>query len=237
MDLNFKAIFEWLGAIALSLGGTSVIIIGLSKYFGDFFANKLLEKDKAKYQRELEEVKSNFQSELEKDKAKYQGELEGVKNKYQAELEIRKAKKKKSKALFFRYSEHQFSLYNALWKNLCDLKQIGEDLWEKAEPEKIKRFSEQLRTTKLEVENSALLIEDTHYKELTEIIDTFGSFRVGKARLVNLRNKQSDEFNKYGINENEIRNVIERNGKTKEDFTLLLDKLSQSFKRQIKGEQ
>ena len=141
---------------ALSLGGTSFIVVGLSKYFGNIFANKLLEKDKAKYQRELEEIKSNFQSELEKDKAKYQGELEGVKNKYQAELEIRKAELEKSKALFFRYSEHQFLLYNELWKNLCDLKQIGEELWEKAEPEKIKNFSEQLGTTKSAVEKERI---------------------------------------------------------------------------------
>lgn len=64
-NLDVKLALEWLGAIIISLGGTSIIIIALAKWFGDRLANKLLEKDKAKYQEELESLKTIFQTELE----------------------------------------------------------------------------------------------------------------------------------------------------------------------------
>jgi hypothetical protein len=130
--LDIKLALEWLGAIIISLGGTSVIIIALAKWFGDRLANKLLEKDKAKYQEELETLKTKFQT----------------------ELEIKKNDLEKSKTLFLRYSEHQFTLYNDLWKSLCDLRHIGEELWERAEIRKVKDFSKQLKLTKLTVEKS-----------------------------------------------------------------------------------
>ena len=230
-EFSLKSAFEWVAALVVMLGGTGSIILALSKWFGDRFANKLLESDKAKYQQELEAIKSKFQSELESDKAKYQKELEGVKIEYQSELERKKAELEKSKALFFRYSEHQFSLYNELWKTLCDLKQIGEELWEKAEQEKVKDFSEQLAKTKLVVEKSALLIEDDHYKELTSILENFANFSIGKERLINLRNRSQEE-----INQNTVNRVIRNNGENKKAFTMLLNKLLHSFKVQIKGE-
>jgi hypothetical protein len=109
--ISFKEIMEWLAAIIVSIGGAGAILIALSKWFGNVFANKLLEKDKAKYQ----------------------GELEGLKQKYSKELETKKNELEKSKAQFLRYSEHQFGIYNELWKSLCELKFIGEELWEQPE--------------------------------------------------------------------------------------------------------
>lgn len=213
-DFDIKSVLEWLGAIIISVGGTSAIVIAISKWFGDRLATKLLEKDRSKYQRELEALKT----------------------KYQSELETKKSELEKSKSLFLRYSEHQFNLYNDLWKSLCDLKHIGEELWEKAEPQLIKKFSKQLRETKLTVEKSALLIEDGHYKSLTTILDKFGSFEIGKLKLINLRNRTAHEMNEYGVRDFEIRRVIEDNGQTKLEFVQLTEELSSAFKTQIKGE-
>ena len=212
-NLDIKLALEWLGAIVISVGGTSAIVIGLAKWFGDRLANKLLEKDKAKYQEELE----------------------GLKTKYQTELETKKTELEKSKSMFLRYSEHQFNLYNELWKSLCDLKHIGEELWERAEIQKVKDFSKQLKTTKLTVEKSALLIEDNHFKDLIKILDNFGQFEFGKMTLISLRNRQAHELENYGVNEGEIRRVIDRNRQTKQEFVILVDNLSVEFKRQIKG--
>ena len=212
-NLDIKLALEWLGAIVVSVGGTSAIVIGLAKWFGDRLANKLLEKDKAKYQEELE----------------------GLKTKYQTELETKKTELEKSKSIFLRYSEHQFNLYNELWKSLCDLKHIGEELWERAEIQKVKDFSKQLKTTKLTVEKSALLIEDSHFKDLIKILDNFGQFEFGKMTLISLRNRQAHELENYGVNEGEIRRVIDRNRQTKQEFVSLVDNLSIEFKRQIKG--
>ncbi len=213
-SIDIKTALEWLGAIVISVGGTSAIVVALAKWFGDRLANKLLEKDKAKYQQELE----------------------GLKTKYQQELEIKKTELEKSKLLFLRYSEHQFTLYNQLWKSLCDLKQIGEELWERAEPQKVKSFSKQLRTTKLTVEKSALLIEDNHYKDLIEILDKFGRFEIGKLTLITLRNRHAHELADYGVDEYEIRRVIDQNGQTKQEFITMVDRLAISFKQQIRGE-
>lgn len=213
-NFDIKIALEWLGAIVVSVGGTSAIVIALAKWFGDRLANKLLEKDKAKYQEELE----------------------GLKTKYQTELETKKTELEKSKTIFLRYSEHQFNLYNDLWKSLCDLKHIGEELWERAEIQKVKDFSKQLKTTKLTVEKSALLIEDNHYKDLIKILDNFGKFEFGKMTLISLRNRQAHELENYGVNDGEIRRVIDRNRQTKQEFVSLVDNLSNEFKRQIKGE-
>jgi len=212
-NFDIKLALEWLGAILISVGGTSAIVIGLAKWFGDRLANKLLEKDKAKYQEELE----------------------GLKTKYQTELETKKTELEKSKSIFLRYSEHQFNLYNELWKSLCDLNHIGEELWERAEIQKVKDFSKQLKTTKLTVEKSALLIEDNHYKDLIKILDNFGKFEFGKMTLISLRNRQAHELEDYGVNEVEIRRVIDQNRKTKQEFVSLVDNLATEFKRQIKG--
>jgi hypothetical protein len=213
-EFDMKNVLEWLGAIVISVGGTGAIVIAMSKWFGDQLATKLLEKDRSKYQKELEKIKT----------------------KYQSELEIKKTELEKSKSLFLRYSEHQFNLYNDLWKSLCDLKHIGEELWEKAEPQLIKKFSKQLRETKLTVEKSALLIEDGHYKSLISIFAKFGNFEIGKSKLINLRNKTIQEMNEYGVRDYEIKNVIESNRQIKQEFIQLTEQLSSTFKAQIKGE-
>lgn len=213
-DLDIKLALEWLGAIIISLGGTSVVIIALAKWFGDRLANKLLEKDKAKYQEELETIKTKFQT----------------------ELEIKKSDLEKSKSLFLRYSEHQFTLYNELWKSLCDLRHIGEELWERAEIQRVKDFSKQLKLTKLTVEKSALLIEDKHYKDLIQLIDNFGKFEFGKLTLISLRNRQAHELADYGVNNIEIQRVIDQNRQAKQQYVTMVDELSITFKKQIKGE-
>ncbi len=213
-NFSIKIALEWLGAIIVSVGGTSAIVIVLAKWFGDRIANNLLEKNKAKYQEELE----------------------GLKTKYQTELETKKSELEKSKTIFLRYSEHQFNLYNELWKSLCDLKNIGEELWERAEIQKVKDFSKQLKTTKLTVEKSAILIEDIHYKDLINILDNFGKFEFGKMTLISLRNRQAQELEIFGINKGEIRRVIDENEKTINEFVRMVDKLSTEFKKQIKGE-
>lgn len=234
-ELNLKAAFEWLAAIVVALGGTSAIVFALSKWSGGILANKLLEKDKARYLRELEEIKAKYLTDLEKDKAKYQRELEGVKTEYQTELEVRKSELEKSKSIFFRYSEHQFTLYNNLWMSLCDLKQIADELWEKVEIPRLKKFSKQLKTTKSSVEKSALLIEDTHYEDLIRILGAFENFGQGKINLTEVRNSTAQELEQYKGRESEISWIIEQNSLLKQEFTTLLDKVSKSFKEQIKG--
>ena len=83
-------------AFIVSIGGSSVVIIALSKWFGNFLSTRLLDAYNNKHEKELEVIKT-----------KYASELENTKN----ELE-------KAKSQFLRYSEKQFELYNDLWKVL-----------------------------------------------------------------------------------------------------------------------
>lgn len=51
--------------IIASLGGAGFIIIGLANYLGKLWANMALESEKAKYNKELEELKSNLKKEID----------------------------------------------------------------------------------------------------------------------------------------------------------------------------
>ncbi|MEL7118177.1 MAG: hypothetical protein AAFO07_02015 [Bacteroidota bacterium] len=211
--LTFLDFLNFVGAILVSVGGATGLIIAISKWYGGVLAEKLLNKDKAKYQEKLEDLK----------------------NKYQTELERTKTELEKSKSLFLRYAEHQFTLYNDLWKSLIDLKFIANELWEKLDSNKLKAFSKQLRETTEIVEKSLLLIESEHYQELNELIQEFENFRFGKARLGELRNKKINEFQEEGINEYSIKDTINSNGETRERFTNLLVRIGDDFRAQIGG--
>ncbi len=210
----YKEIWDWLATILIALGSAGGIILALSKWIGGILANKLLESDKAKYQKELEDLKS----------------------KYQTELESKKNELEKSKALFLRFSEHQFGIYNELWKSLCDLKFSGEELWESAETSKLKKYSQQLKVTRIAVEKSAILIESEHYKQLIEIFKHFENFQIGKLSLITIRNRTVHEIQDQGVDNYQIRNLIQQNQEEKNKYNSLIEKILESFKNQIKGE-
>lgn len=67
--MNWKQIFELIGAVFASIGGAGALIFALSSFFGKMWANKLLEKQKAEYQKDVEEYKSALSQELENVKA------------------------------------------------------------------------------------------------------------------------------------------------------------------------
>ncbi|KJS82185.1 MAG: hypothetical protein JM58_15385 [Peptococcaceae bacterium BICA1-8] len=197
------------GAVIVSLGGSSALIIGLSSWLGKVWAYRILEKDKLKYQETLEKLKNEYQQELEH---------------YKLQLE-------KSKTLFLRYSEHQFSLYNDLYRNLCDLKGSADELWSLADFENLKNFSKQLKITGDMVKKSMLLIEDKHYDALNTLLDYFSNYSIGKSILIEIRNRAAHEiyFSEY-----EIPNLVNQNGEYKEQYTQLITEIGQAFKTQIR---
>ena len=99
-------------AFVVSIGGSSVVVIALAKWFGNFLSARLLNSYNNKHEKELEEIKTKYASELEKTK----NELE------------------KAKSQFLRYSEKQFELYNDLWKVLLYTKRQADLLWQRADP-------------------------------------------------------------------------------------------------------
>lgn len=199
-------------AFFVSIGGASVVVIALAKWFGGFISNRLLDSYNNKHEKELENLKSKYANELEKTK----NDLE------------------KAKLQFVRYSEKQFELYNDLWKVLLYTKQQADMLWEKADPAQIPAFSEQIRLTKNAINNNLLLIEEEHYNKLIELINQFEHFQFGKQKLVEIRMRY-DEEQAQSISKAETREVIVQNKKTKENYDNLIIDIGKSFRNQIKG--
>ena len=145
--------------------------------------------------------------------------LEADRAKYQAQLEVIK-----------RYSESQFHLYNELWSSLCDLKIAGDALWENANFQNLRKFANQLQKTKQQVMRSSLLIEEDHYALLKNLLDEFSEFRLGKTRLIELR-----QASRKRPPIEEIRSAIEQNRDAKRRYSELMGLIEESLRQQISG--
>ena len=209
--MTWTEIMKFLGATLISMGGATVVIVGLSKWFGDFLSKRLLD---------------NYNN-------KHSKELEGLKGKYGKELEETKSALEKAKSQFLRYSEKQFDLYNDLWRVLLYTKLQADELWENAIPEKIPSFSEQIKLTKNAINDNLLLIEEEHYDKLIELIKQFEQFQFGKVRLVDIRRKPGE--NTDTISAFETRQTIDLNKNTKDNYDKLIMEIGKTFRNQIKG--
>ena len=200
-------------AFIVSIGGSSVVVIALAKWFGDFMSHRLLDSYNNKHENELEALKSKYANELEETKS---------------ELE-------KTKLQFVRYSEKQFELYNDLWKVLLYTKQQADMLWQKADPSQIPAFSEQIRQTRRAIDDNLLLIEEEHYNKLIQLIEQFEQFQFGKLRLVEVRSQFDNGEDRIEISKTEIQRTIKMNKKTKDKYDTLIMDIGKSFRKQIKG--
>ena len=196
-------------AFIVSIGGSSVVVIGLAKYFGDFFAHRLLDSYNNRHEKELEELKGKYATELEQTKT---------------DLE-------KAKSRYVRYSEKQFELYNDLWRVLLYTKRQADALWEKADPQQIPSFSEQIRLTRNAINDNLLLIEEDHYNKLVLLIAKFEQFKFGKYKLVDIKSEDIDQ----PISSEDAQKTIRANKKTKDEYDSLIIDIGRSFRNQIKG--
>jgi hypothetical protein len=210
--MTLTEIMNFLSATLLSIGGATVIILGLSKWFGDFLSQRLLD---------------NYNN-------KHSTELEGIKVKYSKELEETKSTLEKAKSQFLRYSEKQFDLYNGLWRVLLYTKLQADELWENAIPDKIPSFSEQIKLTKIAIDDNLLLIEEDHYNKLMELLKEFEQFQFGKVRLVDFRRNEAG--NEESISNLETtKQTIDLNKNTKDNYDKLIMEIGKTFRNQIKG--
>ena len=194
-------------AFIVSIGGSSVVIIALSKWFGNFLSTRLLDAYNNKHEKELEVIKTKYAYELEK-----------------------------AKSQFLRYSEKQFELYNDLWKVLLYTKRQADLLWQKADPNQIPSFSEQIRLTRNAISDNLLLIEEEHYEKLIQLIEQFEQFQFGKLKLIDIRIQiEGGEQVQQIISKADAQNTINKNRRTKEKYDKLIMDIGKSFREQIKG--
>lgn len=209
--MTWTEIMKFLGATMISMGGATVVIVCLSKWFGDFLSKRLLDNYNNKHSKELEDIKG----------------------KYNKELEETKTALEKAKSQFLRYSEKQFDLYNDLWRVLLYTKLQADELWENAIPEKIPSFSEQIKLSKTAINDNLLLIEEEHYDKLMELLKQFEQFQFGKVRLVDIRRTSGE--NPEIISPFQTRQTIDLNKNTKDKYDKLIMEIGKTFRNQIKG--
>jgi len=84
--MKILEVFSIAGATLGSVGGAALIIVALSTWLGKVWASRILEKDRLKYESELEQIKNRLNS-----------------------------KRDRSQFVFSLYFEGQFKIYNDLW--------------------------------------------------------------------------------------------------------------------------
>lgn len=224
-----------------SLGSSA--IIGVIIWLGRTWIKKELEKSidniydtklethKSNLREKEEELKSNLTKSIETEKAKLSlentKEIERVKSKLSLQIDT-------TKMFLVQYSGKQFELYNQMWLSLVDLKKSINNLWIKATITNLKDLANKLTTAYDTVEKSAILIEPRHYEEMQMILSEINEFQFGKERLLELR--KNFEQRKGNVTEEDIRNVIRNNERTKEKFENYLNEYRLCIQKQIKGE-
>jgi hypothetical protein len=206
--LNMSRVFlEILGAI----GGASVIIFGLASWLGKVWAGRILEADRANYNKEVERLKNELNKELES---------------YKCQIDL-------ARLALSRYSENQFNLYNQLWIALSELKIAGDVLWYKVDIDSVLAFSDKLRKTREELLKHALLVEKQHYEQLNKLLAHFSNYMLGKYTLLELDGRNNSTLE--GLHEALARQgIIQDNATTKKSYEQLLDLILDSFKEQLK---
>jgi len=128
-----------------------------------------------------------------------------------------------------KYLDLQFEIYRSVWQSLYTLKEAGDRLWERAAKENIANFAALLRQARALTGINAVLFDQDDYEALMQLLDRFGAFEAGKARLVEIRSEQDERM----IVPEQAQRQIRRNGQLKTDYEVLLDGVRRSFGSKI----
>lgn len=88
--MNIDDIFKVAAAIITSIGGSAVIIVAISKWFGDVLAQKLLSDISHKHEKDIEQYKVNLQNMSAEFAALLDHSMDVTKKQYDMEIEIYK---------------------------------------------------------------------------------------------------------------------------------------------------
>lgn len=158
--------------------------------------------------------------------------LENIKKEYQKEIETYKNQLEMIRVTTLRYSGQQFELYHKLWQSLYNLKLTADMLWEEANEQNLKKFSQQLRKTTDEVEKSYLFVEESHYNELSNLLSEFNNYKIGKKKLVQLYARRGF---RHLVDNTEIRQLVNNNREKRNEYERLIKILRSDLKKQLRG--
>lgn len=130
------------------------------------------------------------------------------------------------------YAKAQFEAYCNVWKSLQSLRLAGDDLWKRADSDRILRFAGQLRQTMTVVREGEIFFEDTDRSNLLGILEVFAEFEAGKGRLIEIHSRgQLHPFVTA-----DIRRQIAENSKYKTEYESLLEDIRNSFKKKLSSQ-
>lgn len=139
-----------------------------------------------------------------------------------------------------KYLDERFEVYRNVWQSLYALKMAGDKLWSRASKENLLHFAASYQQVQGLVMINAIIFTEEDYHALKSVLLVFGRFRVGKARLVDLREDNDESMRFLGIDrienswiQGQVISQIEANRAIKSEYNALLERISAGFRRRI----
>src|SRR5688572_17455215 len=112
--MDWSAVIREAATVILGgIGGAAVVVWGLSGFLSKVWVNRLLEGDRARFARELEELKTNYQRELEQIKS----DLEAQRRAVQSQLD-------RSSHVHRLQFEKEFAALAEVWQRIAELRAV-----------------------------------------------------------------------------------------------------------------
>ena len=136
-----------------------------------------------------------------------------------------------------RFTDAQFDTYRDIWVSLQDLRQDGEELWEKPTKAHLRRFARRLQDARRKVAAGAIFFQESDYNELLTLLQQLGLFRDGKQDLIEyleahpeVRAEGDSDLDPY------VAEQIQENQRRLTDYNRLLDRLRETYHHRLAGQ-
>jgi hypothetical protein len=126
--------------------------------------------------------------------------------------------------------DKRIDLYERLWVDLIDLKDIMNELWVKLDEPTFNKYVEQLKKTKKIINSKRIFLEKKEYLEIKKLLETLENYQIGKKKL--LEDGLEREFDAAMVPAlvNDLKN---KNYSEIEKFEKLINQLEEKVKKFI----
>ena len=174
---------------------------------------------KQEYDLKLKEIDYDYKTKFQQLEKEKEIAINEITMKLQTKLDIDRERVK-------RYYDEQFPKYNETWSDLCDLEQAAKNIWEAANRDNLEKLIKTFNNSMTSARKNSLLIERKHLGRLQNIFHLIDNLRIDKARLIELRERNS--YDDYQAEE-----LINQNRQTLEsliqDLKILMEEMHQHF--------
>lgn len=158
---------------------------------------------------------------------------ESEKHRHTQEIERLKTALDLERARAERNGNAQFGLYERLWNRLQDVKFIADGLWQQATVRGYWEFAESLADARAEIAKGRLVINERDYLRLSELLQAFDKFEVGKKRLIDLRSQTELEEQARMDSMTRLEAQLHHNSARKREYEVLLEEVLVRFRRRL----